>query len=86
MTDAPKAPAAEKGTTTRYVILTFDTTTDNWFEAGDRVPATSKNAAIAKHSRAYAEGSATYVAIPERSWKPIKVTVSTETVVKLGDA
>jgi hypothetical protein len=89
--------SGDKGT--RYVILaevpatraSTTTTTDvtdfggqKWQKAAV-VAASSANAAIRKHAEgAPDKTSGTFVAIPERSWQPTKVTVETRQTVKLG--
>ena len=40
----------------------------------------------AEAAKTEAGTSGTFVAIPARSWKPVKVTVEQQTVVKVGDA
>lgn len=44
------------------------------------------NAAAAIRTIAAKAGAGTYVAVPESSWKPLTVTVETQTVIKVGDA
>jgi hypothetical protein len=48
--------------------------------AAANVPAISGTAAIRKIAKA----AGVYVAIPARSFKPVKVTVHTETTIRLG--
>jgi hypothetical protein len=48
------------------------------------VEAASATAAI--RSVVEKHGAGKYVAVPARSWKPVKVTVEQQTVVKVGDA
>jgi hypothetical protein len=74
----PTAPntttTGEKGT--QYVILHSDGA--GWKEYDQHPTATSAEAAI----RLYPTGR--LVAVPLRSWKPVKVTVETKQTVKLG--
>jgi len=51
------------------------------------VEAQSPAAAIRKHVESVKDGhGGTFVAVPARSWRPVKVTVEQQTVVKVGDA
>ena len=58
----------------------------------DDVVATSSNAALRAHMegpKATVDpdgGASIYVAVPERSWRPTKVTVAQTVSVKLGTA
>jgi hypothetical protein len=77
---------AEKGTTT-YVILrkigSEEQAQPQWMEYG-RAKAASSTAAIRECAGIDDQGAAEYVAVPARSWKPVKVTVETKQTVKLG--
>lgn len=52
--------------------------------------AASIDANNAEHAiRVHAEksqDSGTFIAVPSRSWKPVPVTIETQTVIKLGEA
>jgi hypothetical protein len=74
----PQQQTNEKGT--KYIVLQGSEDGTTWALAG----ASKGSADKAIKAAAHADGNGTYVAIPARSWKPVKVTVSTETVVKLG--
>jgi hypothetical protein len=77
----PQQETAKAGT--RYVILVQTKDDENgWRQAGACI-ATSADAAV-KQAATATSAAATYVAVPERSWKPVKVTVSQETRVTLG--
>jgi hypothetical protein len=65
---------------TKYVIL--EELPDGRYASVETVTATSATAAIRK--AAENAGAGTYVAIPERSFTPTKVTVETKQTVKLG--
>lgn len=71
---------AEAGTD-YHVFVEKDTGGSKTYEpAAANVPATSGPAAIRK----IAKTTGIYVAIPARSFKPVKVTVKTETRITLG--
>jgi hypothetical protein len=76
---------AEKGTT--YVVLrkigSEEQAQPQWMEYG-RAHAASSTAAIRECAGIDDQGAAEYVAVPARSWKPVKVTVETKQTVKLG--
>lgn len=94
----PAAPAAIKTSAnlTEYVILTklstkdIDLTafspggswsTDDIWAYVKTVKARSANEAV---KQAVNETAGTFMAIPKRSWQPVKVTVETKTTIKLG--
>ena len=84
---AEAAPPKTK-TLTEYVVIRENTPDPNSANtlAGTHsvvktLRATSANDAI---RQAVGEKAGTYRAIPARSWKPVKVTVHTETTVRLG--
>lgn len=80
--------AAKKAATrtTTYIILEIGTTSSEtprlWKERG-QVQAISAVAAIRKHVEPDAGLEGTFVAIPARSWQPVKVSTETKTSVKL---
>jgi hypothetical protein len=81
----PTAPntttTGEKGT--QYVILHSDGA--GWKEYDQHPTATSAEAAIRLYITKLAEApTGRLVAVPLRSWKPVKVTVETKQTVKLG--
>jgi hypothetical protein len=67
----------EKGT--KYVVLAE--TEGDWTVINDGIAATSATAAI---KAVIGTTGGTLVAVPARSWKPVKVTVETKQTVKLG--
>ena len=86
MTTAAQAPPKTKKTT-EYVVLLHNDAPGNegsWSQVGpDKVPAASAKAAIQSVARSRnLEG--TFAAVPARSFAPVKVTVHTETTVRLG--
>jgi hypothetical protein len=76
-------PAPKKKPATRYVILEVNTgeggKIDNLKHVDD-VEAASATSAI----RGSIKTPGIYIAIPERSFRPVKVTVETKQTVKLG--
>jgi hypothetical protein len=72
---------------TTYIVLRgsgnlVDGNTDLWDEAGT-TEATNADAAIRKIVAARPDPSGTYVAVPQRSWKPVQVTAVQTTTLKL---
>src|SRR3990172_9362937 len=67
-----------------YVVLELQeaTTPAGLWKYVRTIEAASAAAAI----RAVAEGAATYVAVPARSWKPLRVRSETQTVLRLEEA
>jgi hypothetical protein len=89
MTDLTAAPPALSKMTAYQLLLLVDfpdpkdgAITSGWMELGSPVVATSAAAAI-RANAPLAGGK--LVAIPARSWKPVKVTVEQTTVVKVGE-
>jgi len=85
-TEIAAAPAAKDAT--KYVVLTWNG--DAW-EVEKTVEARSSEAAIRQWAEARTTGSpddapTTAVAVPERSWKPVKVTPKTTTTLTFEDA
>lgn len=83
------APAAEKGTR-NYIVLRRNERSQQGEDSGWRevelVRAANTDAAIEQAAKKTKLAGA-YVAVPERNWHPVPgVTVSQETVVKLGGA
>ncbi|HEX5368205.1 MAG TPA: hypothetical protein VFY10_02200 [Dehalococcoidia bacterium] len=79
--------AAPKTKQTEYIVLLHNDAAGNegsYSQVGpDKVPAASARAAIQAVARARnLEG--TFVAVPARSFAPVKVTVHTETTIRLG--
>ena len=73
----------QKNTGTLYYVLAVKVADDGsleHYEPLGTARATSDKAAI----RQVAMESGTYLAIPKRSFKPVGVTISQQTVVKLG--
>jgi hypothetical protein len=67
------------------VDVTSFTQQENWTIVARDIEAANVAAALRKHAETNDKGG-TYVAVPARSWKPVKVTVEQQTVVKVGDA
>ncbi len=95
--DATTAKAsAETSKPTSYVVLAMVPLTDRadavaWMLVGDGITARSADAAL----RVYAEkaektivqdGSMTLLAVPSRSWRPVKVTAKVETTLVIEGA
>lgn len=76
-------PAKTKKQASDYVVLAHESTSDIW-KVVAIVPARSAHEAI----RHVSDGKSgpTYVAVPERSWRPVKVKTETRTVLKLETA
>ena len=75
------APSSKRAAQTKYVVLEQ---LDSKWHLIKKVVARSANAAI--REVVGAEGgdpTGTYVAVPERSWNPVKVSVRTQTHLKL---
>ena len=78
---APAAPAKKTASLTAYHVLLHSEDNAAWMLMAEDVQARSANEAI----RASAKNNAgTDAAVPSRSWKPVSVTVETQTVIKLG--
>ncbi|HEX5370049.1 MAG TPA: hypothetical protein VFY10_11595 [Dehalococcoidia bacterium] len=81
----PPQQATEK-TPTEYIVLEWNSASKSWKDRGT-VAAASARAALRKHMAAKAtandQAGLELVAIPTRSWQPVKVTVETTTTVKL---
>lgn len=78
--DAASAP------TTGYVILSLDEDTGLWSRE-KKIEARSGEAAIREWAaETVRTDSLTFVAVPERSWKPIKVTPKVTTSLTLEEA
>lgn len=86
MTTAAQAPAAKtQSRTTEYVILKFNSDTDEWSEHGDHVTATNRDTAVRKHVDSLAQKAAgVYVAVPAGSFHPVTVTAEVQTTIKLA--
>jgi hypothetical protein len=83
---ASTAPTPEAKTTasrTNYVVLQKD---GNTWEFVDDVQATSARAAINAHAGKALGQPGTFVAIPARSWRPVKVTPKTTTSLVIEEA
>jgi len=90
-TPAPApAPAKKTAKLTAYRVLKFPEkpsqnsasgVTQGYKDAGE---VNAASAAAAVRRIAETAGAGTYVAVPESSWKPVSVTVETQTVIKLG--
>jgi hypothetical protein len=66
---------------TGYVVL-VKMGGDQW-ERVDTVHATNATAAIRAVATGHVNGPRTYVAIPQRSWKPVTAKIDTKTVLTL---
>lgn len=75
---------------TSYIVLRAasaaagDQATAGWIDVAT-VDATSSTAAIRHMAKKNDVSSGTYVAVPARSWKPVKVAAVQTTVLKLED-
>jgi hypothetical protein len=81
------APPADKKTATKTAYHIFrqvpnDQVATSYEPVEPNVEASSAAEAI----RLTVKTAGTFVAVPARSWKPVKVTVEQTTVVKVGDA
>lgn len=80
---APAKPAAKKATG-GYIVLFKEpgasqaTGEDRWAVHATDPAATSASAAIRKHATETSEAGI-FVAVPARSWKPVKVSMKSET-------
>jgi uncharacterized protein (DUF2384 family) len=84
MNDAPQADIQKTaGKGTKYVVLLEHAEPGGWEVINDGIAAASATAAI-KAVIGPTDSAKRYVAVPERSWKPVKVTVETKQTVKLG--
>lgn len=79
-TPPAQEPAAKQSTS--YVVLAKDADKDWWAAQGNYTAASAK-AAVAAHVKAKDARAGTFIAVPERSWKPLTLAVETETKVKL---
>lgn len=79
----PAKPAPIQ-TTSGATMATSGTPTPPGLQDIGEVEATNPNEAIKTVVEKHGAGQ--YVAVPARSWRPVKVTVEQTTVVKVGDA
>ncbi len=71
---------------TTYVVLYTTASATGWVEH-KRVEARSAEAAVrAAIGEKIPDGAASFVAVPGRSWKPVKVTPKIETTLVIEDA
>ena len=77
--EAGEPPAKQS---TSYLVLSKDADKDWWILVGSYVAASAK-AAVSAHVKDKDAKAGTFVAVPERSWKPLTLAVETETKVKL---
>ena len=70
---------------TRYVVLQHDGDDGSWGEIA-AVSARSADAAVRDAIAGDATPTGTYVAVPQRSWKPVTVSAVQTTVLKLEEA
>jgi hypothetical protein len=81
----PQAPGSQSKPVqrTEYVVLE-KVEGDGWVEA-KRVQATSSAAAVSKHvgDRDLADQDIAFVAVPVRSWQPVKPKTTTKTTTTL---
>lgn len=91
-TTSPKTAAPKPETrATDYVILEFNQSTDEWKEHGDRISSTSSETAIRKHAESIKAAPdprtpRTFVAVPARSFQPVRVTAEVQTTIKLSSS
>jgi hypothetical protein len=67
-----------------YIVLHLDG--DGAWRHYDQLAASSADAAIRKSVKEVALGTMTFVAVPARSWKPVKVRAEQTTVLKIEEA
>ena len=75
----PAAPEKPRQSGTLYRVLRLD---ESGWQVRSAVEAS--NADFAIRLVAADDGAGTYVAIPERSWKPRKLTVESRPIIKLS--
>ncbi len=83
--DPPAEPDPEPATAkqaTAYLVLSKDADKDWWIKVGSYTAASAK-AAISAHVKANDAKAGTFVAVPERSWKPLTLLVETQTKIAL---
>lgn len=69
---------------TEYVVLRWngndaEKKLETWAVVGTFTARTAGDAAKAAHARRGSDNGSTYVAVPARSWKPVRVTPKVET-------
>jgi len=79
----PAEPAEAKSSAREYVVLKQAAKGGPWAEV-KRVEATGADAAIRSLGQDGLEDGVTYVAVPSRSWNPVKVEVKTTTTISVG--
>lgn len=77
--ESKKAPLPQ----TKYVVLIHGSGTSDWREM-KRVMARSAHGAIREVVAGEEHKVGVFVAVPERSWNPVKVTVETKQQLKLS--
>lgn len=84
---APTESDKPKRDGTEYVVLELKEDADEAWSVIDSVRAGSAQAAISAILPGFTPNKGgTYVAVPVRSWKPVKVSVETVSRVKLEEA
>jgi hypothetical protein len=76
--------AAKTKQTTEYVVLRDNDTSEGAMAAYTTVQKVRANSANDAIKKAAGGKEGVYIAVPARSFKPVKVTVHTETTIKLG--
>ncbi len=79
---APADETPEKQSTD-YFVFSKDADNDWWIAAGSYTAASAK-AAVSTHVKEKDAKAGTFVAVPQRSWRPLTLAVETETKVKLS--
>jgi hypothetical protein len=81
---ATQSGAAKQPARTAYVVL-VQVDDDGWREAPDTVEAASATAAVKRYlaDNESARSAAAYVAVPARSWQPLKQQTTTKTITTL---
>jgi hypothetical protein len=82
---APPAPTVARASTSYHVLrLDPDSKPPTFQLAALNITAHNAEQAIRTHAdKAGAGARGTYVAVPSRSWRPVTVSVETQTVLKL---
>ncbi len=81
----PVQTAKPKTPLTAYVVLAKDADKDWWLPAA-KIGARSGEDAIRRHIEDVKAAGGVFVAVPARSWQPVKVATKVETSVVIEDA
>lgn len=78
------SPAEEKSSQRNYIILSKQQNAADTFKViGSRISSSAESAVRALGEDVLSDGS-TYVAVPERNWSPITVSIEKTTQIKLS--